>query len=382
MSAYPDNRMALAAARRLTLEGTAARIVGALGVAGVRCVLLKGPTLSELYDGVRPYNDVDVLVAGESVGAAEAVLGELGFELRHDDPHSRIWSRAGVDVDLHTTLIGAHADPDVIWAALTSGTETFSLGGADVEGLNRAGRALHVTLHAAQHGAPRAEATRGPTQGARALSRGHLGGSRAPRRRGRGSAGVLERPGHGAGGTGDANAPRADEGAHADRDGTSGGDPATHRGRPAPALGNPRVGRRRPRSSGAKRSLRRPSSARGRRSPGVGRSASRSPMYGGRSGYSSVCFRRWPRSCGRAGRRGADGLGNGAPPAFEIEGDDRDEPLERRRRVVYGFPAKRQPRMARRPDFSLADAQDEPGLLISGREIAVRDQTAFEAVVP
>jgi hypothetical protein len=153
MSASPDNRMALVAARRLTLEGTAARIVGALGVAGVHCVLLKGPTLSELYDGVRPYNDVDLLVPRESVGAAEAALGELGFELRHDDPHSRIWSRAGVDVDLHTTLIGAHADPDVIWAALTSGTETFSLGGANVEGLNRAGRALHVALHAAQHGA-------------------------------------------------------------------------------------------------------------------------------------------------------------------------------------------------------------------------------------
>jgi hypothetical protein len=152
MGASPDNRKALAAARRLTLEGTAARIVGALGVAGVHCVLLKGPTLSELYHGVRPYNDVDILVAPEAVGAAEAVLGELEFELRHDDPHSRIWSRAGVDVDLHTTLIGAHADPVFLWEALSNRTETFSLGGANVERLNPAGRALHVTLHAAQHG--------------------------------------------------------------------------------------------------------------------------------------------------------------------------------------------------------------------------------------
>ena len=39
--------MVLVAARRLTLEGTAARIVGALRVTGVHCVLLKGPTLSD-----------------------------------------------------------------------------------------------------------------------------------------------------------------------------------------------------------------------------------------------------------------------------------------------------------------------------------------------
>jgi hypothetical protein len=84
----------------------------------------------------------------------------------------------------------------------------------------------------------------------------------------------------------------------------------------------------------------------------------------------------------RAGRRGADGLGNGAPPAFEIEGDHRDEPFERRHRVVHGLTAKRQPGMPGRPVFSFTDAQDEPGVLVSGREVAVRDQTAFEAVVP
>jgi hypothetical protein len=157
MSASPHDRAALAAARRLTLEGTAARVIRALQDAGVRAVLLKGPTLSELYGGRRYYSDVDVLVGPDSAGAAEAVLEQLGFELRHDDPHSRIWSRAGLDVDLHTTLIGAHADPARIWETLGSETELFRLGDAAIVGLNRGARALHVTLHAAQHGAEEAK---------------------------------------------------------------------------------------------------------------------------------------------------------------------------------------------------------------------------------
>lgn len=152
MSASPNDRTALAAARRLTLDATAARVVGALAAAGVRSILLKGPTLSELYGGSRYYSDVDVLVAPTSAASAEDVLEGLGFELRHDDPHSRVWSRAGLDVDLHTTLIGAHVDATRIWEVLSGETETLTLGGSDVEGLNRGGRALHVTLHAAQHG--------------------------------------------------------------------------------------------------------------------------------------------------------------------------------------------------------------------------------------
>jgi hypothetical protein len=157
MSASPHDQNALATARRLTLEGTAARVIRALGDAGVRAVLLKGPTLSELYGGTRHYSDIDVLVGPESAAAAEAVLGGLGFELRHDDPHSRIWSRAGLDVDLHMTLIGAHADPARIWEALGRETEPFRLADTAVVGLNRAGRALHVTLHAAQHGTEEAK---------------------------------------------------------------------------------------------------------------------------------------------------------------------------------------------------------------------------------
>jgi hypothetical protein len=157
MEASPDTRHALAAARRLTLDGTAARVTGAFGAAGIRCILLKGPSLSELYDGPRLYSDVDLLVGPAALGEAEEALGALGFELRQDDPHSRTWRRQGLDVDLHATLVGAWVDPVRVWEVLSGQTETISVGGAAIEALNRPGRALHIVLHAAQHGTEEAK---------------------------------------------------------------------------------------------------------------------------------------------------------------------------------------------------------------------------------
>ena len=152
MSASSDNRLALATARRLTLEGTAARVARAMKEADVRCLLLKGPTLSDLYDGVRHYSDIDLLVAPETMRTAEGALLELGFVLRDDDPHSRIWWREGVDVDLHSALVGVQASSARLWEVLGAETEVQIVGGERVEVLNGPARALHVVLHAAQHG--------------------------------------------------------------------------------------------------------------------------------------------------------------------------------------------------------------------------------------
>jgi Uncharacterised nucleotidyltransferase len=152
MEASPENRVALAAARRLTLDGTAARVVQALNAAGIRCLLLKGASLADLYDGARYYSDIDLLVAPEATGAAEAAIQDLGFWLRDDDPHSRVWRRDGLDVDLHTAIVGVQAGPERLWKVLSGQAETMELAGSDVEILNRPARALHVVLHAAQHG--------------------------------------------------------------------------------------------------------------------------------------------------------------------------------------------------------------------------------------
>jgi Uncharacterised nucleotidyltransferase len=152
MGVPSDNRLALATARRLTLEGTAARVVRAMREAGVRPILLKGPTLSDLYDGARQYSDIDLLVAPETTRTAEGALSELGFILRDDDPHSRIWWREGVDVDLHSTLVGVQASSARLWEVLGAETEVHIIGGERVEVLSRPARTLHVVLHAAQHG--------------------------------------------------------------------------------------------------------------------------------------------------------------------------------------------------------------------------------------
>jgi hypothetical protein len=148
----PSDKRLAHAARRLTIDGTAARVVDAFASAGVRSILLKGASLSDLYEGARHYSDVDLLVAPATLDAAEAALGRLGFELRHDDPHSRVWRRDVLDVDLHTTLVGAGVERARVWEVLSGQTETIAVGGAPVEALNEAGRALHVVLHAAQHG--------------------------------------------------------------------------------------------------------------------------------------------------------------------------------------------------------------------------------------
>ena len=152
MSVPSENSLALATARRLTLEGTAARVVRALNEAGVRSLLLKGPTLADLYDGVRQYSDIDLLVEPETTGAAEGALLGLGFVLRDDDPHSCVYWRQGVDVDLHSTLVGVQVSSARLWEVLGAETEVHIIGAQRVEVLNAPARALHVVLHAAQHG--------------------------------------------------------------------------------------------------------------------------------------------------------------------------------------------------------------------------------------
>jgi hypothetical protein len=148
----PSDKSLAHAARRLAIDGTAARVVDAFASAGVRCILLKGASFSDLYEGARLYSDVDLLVAPATLATAEKTLARLGFELRHDDPHSRTWSRDVLDVDLHTTLAGAAVDGARVWEVLSGQTERILVGGATVDALNGPGRALHVVLHAAQHG--------------------------------------------------------------------------------------------------------------------------------------------------------------------------------------------------------------------------------------
>jgi hypothetical protein len=148
----------------LAVDLVTAEVAGAFQGAGVECILLKGPSLVALLytDGTpRPYRDSDFLVPVESRPAAAGVLERLGFRTYLDDADTPGWSQAanhwlrgadGANVDLHWTLTGIVAPAQELWAALAGRTESMSVGGANLRVLDREGRALHLALHAAQHG--------------------------------------------------------------------------------------------------------------------------------------------------------------------------------------------------------------------------------------
>jgi hypothetical protein len=150
-----------AVARSLWLDALAADVISRLADRGARAILLKGPAIATwLYDDgtLRAYSDIDLLVSPSAVHAAEQCLKELGFEsLRGADDRARTaepWGRPHDDalIDLHTTLVGIEASAEAAWRVLTVSTERVRAGGGTIEVLAEPARALHVVLHAAQHG--------------------------------------------------------------------------------------------------------------------------------------------------------------------------------------------------------------------------------------
>lgn len=151
---------AMLTAWALYIDRLTAELADAFGASGITCILLKGPAIARwLYDdgSVRSYSDCDLLVSPGQVPAAQGVLRELGFRdiaspLGHPWLDSHEWQRDEHHVDLHATLIGIRASPQQVWDVLSANTETLMVGGAAVRVLGVPARALHVVLHAAQHG--------------------------------------------------------------------------------------------------------------------------------------------------------------------------------------------------------------------------------------
>jgi hypothetical protein len=154
----------VAAAHKMFMDRVTVEVVCALEDAGVRALVIKGPTIARwLYEeGDAPaYGDTDLLVSPSAVDRAEGVLQGLGFELRDgvalpgDRPWgARYWTRARdrAAVDLHRTCTGIEAPPTAAWEVLTQSTEGMTLRGTEVETLAEPARALLVALHAADHG--------------------------------------------------------------------------------------------------------------------------------------------------------------------------------------------------------------------------------------
>ena len=153
-----------------TLDAVAAQVLAAFRQAGVEALLLKGRALAILLYRAgeqRDYSDVDLLVAPDDLDAAEATLRGLGYEnassaLGIDDiggvVHADTWIRATPGsndqamIDLHRWLPGARATPGKAWEALAARRTWIEIEGRQAAVLDRAGQAMHLATHAAQHG--------------------------------------------------------------------------------------------------------------------------------------------------------------------------------------------------------------------------------------
>jgi hypothetical protein len=157
---------------RVTIE-----IHEALADAGIRSILLKGPSIAAwLYepDELRAYGDSDFLISYEQWERAAEVLVSHGFRPQWSDmAHSRLGSpssfafkRGDLDaVDLHATLSGLRADCESVWRLLASQPDTVRVLYADLPVLALPARTMHLALHAAQHyghpGSPTQDLERG-----------------------------------------------------------------------------------------------------------------------------------------------------------------------------------------------------------------------------
>ena len=163
--ASDDRAAMLRVGASIAVDAVTAEVVTALRRAGIRPILLKGPsTTGWLYrsESSRASVDVDLLVAPTARPATEDVLIDLGFRpfpanVVDEGRHARAWVRPAspILVDLHSTLPGVRVSGEDAWRVLARDTDELSVGGIVVDALSRGGRALHLAIHAAQHGVGR-----------------------------------------------------------------------------------------------------------------------------------------------------------------------------------------------------------------------------------
>ena len=158
--------------QREELDAAAGDLLAAFTDIGVRALLLKGPVLSRvLYEPgeQRRYNDVDILVDPAALDRArEAMLGwgyvcmqdQLGVQDGRDALHAEEWTVGSLPVDLHWRLPATDRDvsAEAAWTALYASHQLIDLGTHRVATLSPAGLALHIAIHAAQHGDKHARA--------------------------------------------------------------------------------------------------------------------------------------------------------------------------------------------------------------------------------
>jgi hypothetical protein len=164
MQRIPLTPQRLAVMRTLRADAATAEVLKAFRMADIEPILLKGPTTAQwLYEDreLRDYVDADLLVAPESFGRAERVLGSLEFSRVTDDRnnparvrHANLWRRGaeGAQIDLHRSLPGVRVAPEEFWAIVRPDAHPIELTGMRTLCLSPAARAMHLALHVTHHG--------------------------------------------------------------------------------------------------------------------------------------------------------------------------------------------------------------------------------------
>lgn len=149
------------AAACLRLERLLLELHAELVECGVEHRLLKGAAHAHLLypdPAMRTFVDVDLLVPGEAMATAGALLAARGGRRRYPEPRPGFDRRftkgasyalaGGWEVDLHRTLapgpFGLALDP----SALLARRDRVVIGGVPIDVLDGAGRALHAAVHA------------------------------------------------------------------------------------------------------------------------------------------------------------------------------------------------------------------------------------------
>ena len=145
----------------LSLDVLALRVSRTLQSAAVPHTLIKGPTSARwLYDGSRPYLDVDLLVPASMLSRAVAELERAGIARRlagaagEEADHSLLMATpSGIQLDFHRSLpfvpTGHGRSEDLVWQVLAEHLEDFELfDGEPVPALDEPGRCLVLVLHA------------------------------------------------------------------------------------------------------------------------------------------------------------------------------------------------------------------------------------------
>jgi hypothetical protein len=139
-------------------------VLDVLDAGGVHPLLLKGPALAlTVYPdvGLRPFDDVDLLVGRAEHARAVAVLESAGWRVGaadFDGNHAVPLVGGPVDVDLHRTLnreLVIPGEPDATWSRLRQRPVGRPLpSGRTVTTLDLAEHLVHTTVHGTQWGGP------------------------------------------------------------------------------------------------------------------------------------------------------------------------------------------------------------------------------------